>query len=92
MDEIKPLTFHYLFGWKGIAQHLGRGVRTIKGYHYELLRLPYSKTSPNQQGRVFVSKAGAIRWFNKIWEMSEKHGKKFYKKKPVSVNRGRDFA
>jgi len=32
---------HWFHGWKAIVDYIGRHERTVKRYHYQILRIPF---------------------------------------------------
>lgn len=60
MREKKSAGTDILSGWKEIAAHLGKGVRTVQ--RYESLGLPLHRVSGRSTGAVFALKREINRW------------------------------
>jgi hypothetical protein len=52
-----------LSGWKDIANHLGKGVRTVQRYEHEL-RLPIHRPAGKARGAVITTTAELDSWVN----------------------------
>lgn len=55
-----------IVGWKSIAKVSGFHERTIKKWHYERKRLPLSKSTSRQQGKVMVLDAELYQWLKSM--------------------------
>lgn len=61
MGRRKVAQVEILAGWKAIANHLGRGVRTVQRYEREL-GLPIRRPSGKSHGSVIATKAELDGW------------------------------
>ena len=61
MVQAKILRLEILTGWKQIANHLGRGVRTVQRYEREM-HLPIRRVGGKSTGSVIATKAELDAW------------------------------
>src|SRR5262252_2338743 len=59
--QLPNATLEILSGWKQIARHLGKGVRTVQRYEREL-GLPIRRPSGKSTGSVIATKAELDAW------------------------------
>lgn len=55
-----------IVGWKAIARVAGVDLRTVKRWHYERCRIPFSKTTSAQQGKVMILDTALFDWLRSL--------------------------
>ncbi len=55
-----------LIGWKAMSFESQISVTTLKRWHYGRKRIPFVKTSNQQQGKIMIGRMAFYRWLGEI--------------------------